>query len=526
MKATQHFLLHFFLQLFRFLEENIFILFILLFSLGVRISLHTDHTPFWDASAYIMMGKYIFSLGEVAALQPLRPVFWPMILGFLWKIHLDPIALGKILVLLFSLGSTLIVYLIGKIIFDKRVGAVAALFLSFSPTYFFWGNTLYTGIPSTFFGLLGIYLIFNKRFFWSGFLLGIAFVTRFYQFSLFLCIALMILYSKIIRKSDINPKEIIRFFLGFIVVIIPLFFIFNIVVYGHPFRPFIDIYVSQLEVVHQYYKNPFFYLVHLLTKENFCMLFLPVGAFFVIRKDYRLGENGSLKRMIICSMALFFLCSLHLNKVQDTRFLIPTLSSLYLISACGIVKLWDFFKKKNWGIYLISGLAISCIIFGFYHVKKIRYPKYQLTVFQKFIQLNEDKFKGSYVWITNPDHLVFANSLKAEFIEYSFNTTTAKELQGRLDVPDLILFNYPEFPCRPKGNFKCEAEKKRLIAKIAENFHTVWSYKNDGGEVMGGIFINPEKKIRLQKGTKRSETRIQPWSLKGMKTGSFHQKNF
>ena len=91
------------------------ILGILIIALIARLILFFDYHPiWWDSAVYIGMGKYIFSLGNQGLWEPLRPIIWPIILGFFWKIKLDPLFFGRLLNVFLSLGAVYLTYIISK----------------------------------------------------------------------------------------------------------------------------------------------------------------------------------------------------------------------------------------------------------------------------------------------------------------------------------------------------------------------------------------------------------------------------
>jgi len=67
---------------------NFFLYSILIFFIISKILfLLYENNVWWDAAVYIGMGKYIFSLGDAGFWEASRPIVWPIILGFLWKIN-------------------------------------------------------------------------------------------------------------------------------------------------------------------------------------------------------------------------------------------------------------------------------------------------------------------------------------------------------------------------------------------------------------------------------------------------------
>jgi len=138
--------------------KNKQILIVILVSLISRLIFFFSYHPiWWDSAVYLSMGKYIFSFGKVGFWEYTRPVLWPIILGFFWKLGLNAVIIGRILELFFSLGIIYLTYLIANEIFNKRTALISSLILSFTPTFFFFGYRLYTSIPSAFLSLLAIY---------------------------------------------------------------------------------------------------------------------------------------------------------------------------------------------------------------------------------------------------------------------------------------------------------------------------------------------------------------------------------
>jgi len=108
--------------------KKIILCLILLFFLLVKIlHLLEQKGVSWDSAVYIEMGKYIFSFGKIGLWEPARALVWPIFLGFLWKIGLNPIIFGRITGLIFSLGCIYLVYLIGRKVFNEKIALLSAL---------------------------------------------------------------------------------------------------------------------------------------------------------------------------------------------------------------------------------------------------------------------------------------------------------------------------------------------------------------------------------------------------------------
>ncbi len=69
--------------------------------------------------------------------------------------------LGRVVVILFSMGTIYLVYEIGKKFKDKNMGIIAMFFLGFNYLYFRESRFLYYNIPVTFFIMLAFLFILN-----------------------------------------------------------------------------------------------------------------------------------------------------------------------------------------------------------------------------------------------------------------------------------------------------------------------------------------------------------------------------
>ena len=180
---------------------KIFLSIFFLFFIVRIFSLFITHDIWWDSSVFVGMGKYIYSFSESGLWEASRPLVWPLILGFFWKVGLDVIIFGKLMMVFFELGILLLTYLIADRLFDKKTAILSVVFLSLSSTFFLFGNVLQSGIPSSFFVLLGFYYFITGKYGLSGLFLGIAFMTRFFQIFAFIPLMLLLIYLVLKKKK-------------------------------------------------------------------------------------------------------------------------------------------------------------------------------------------------------------------------------------------------------------------------------------------------------------------------------------
>src|SRR3989338_4171249 len=127
-------------------KNKIICIILFLFFAAKFFTLPNYRIVWWDSAVYTGMGKYIYSFGNAGLWEATRTVAWPLMLGFLWKIGLNAVFVGRILEIVFGSLCILLAYLIGKKLFNERTGLLASALLAFSPTFFFFNGVMLTEI--------------------------------------------------------------------------------------------------------------------------------------------------------------------------------------------------------------------------------------------------------------------------------------------------------------------------------------------------------------------------------------------
>ena len=220
------------------IKENYLLLSLFAIFILLKIITATKvHQIIWDEAVYIGMGKFLFSFGKAGLWESIRPLGLPILLGAIWKLKLNTILFAEILAVLFSLGNILLVYLITKETFNKTTAVIAAFILSITPLFFLYSSYILTGIASTFFALLAIYIYISKENLpLVGFFTALTFLFRFPQGLLLVAILFSIFINEMITRQSIKntlkklkvsvKKNYYPFILSFCLTILP-FLIFN-----------------------------------------------------------------------------------------------------------------------------------------------------------------------------------------------------------------------------------------------------------------------------------------------------------
>jgi hypothetical protein len=446
--------------------KQIILYLIMLFFLLIKIfHLINQKGMTWDSAVYIGMGRYIFSLGKIGLWESSRALVWPVFLGFLWRIGLNPVVFGKILELMFGLGCIYLVYLIGKDIFNEKIALLSAFFLAFSPTFLFYSSNMLTGIVSTFFSLLGIYFLIGNKYFLAGLFVSLGFMTRFLQlFVLIVIIFMLFLYKKNKLKNIINLSY------GFLIILIP-YLILNIFLYKNPIYPLL-LQVFMSKYTGWIFNQPLsFYFINLF-KENFLILFAIIGTIIILKqKDY--------KKSIILGIFLLFFVFFNLIAHKEMRFILVFLPYMCLTMSYGIFKSLKLVKKRKKLFNLV--VIIVGIVLLVQISSQIKVPMYK--EYGKFMDYVEKDDVKEGIWISNPIFIVNSNKKADELIYYPlYNSKRIDVLKGKLLKTNHILIDTCDIlPC-PAADKNCYGETGNFLDLIEEDFEAFYYKKEDSCE--------------------------------------------
>jgi len=398
-----------------FIEKNKLILLILFLALLTRLLFFFNHHPiWWDSAVYLGMGKYIFSLGKQGLWEPIRPIVWPIILGFLWKLKLNPIFFGRLLNIIMSLAIIYLTFYITKKLYNKKAALIASIFISFSSVFFFFNYRLYTEIPAILFVLLAFFFYFKEKFFFTGLFLALSFLTKFPAGIFSVCFVLIILWKK-------QFKKISFLFYGFILPILP-YLILNQRLYSNLLFPFLSAStlikkVLGCTILRQYTWYSYFFFI---IKDNILNLFALFGIYHTIKKY---NKNK------ILLLLLFFLPLIYFIQLpcREYRYIILFLPFLSILTAKGISSIIKKMDKKHFSKIIILIIIISLSFSLTYYL--LTEPGKLIPEREDFYRFAENKSILHEVWITNPIINLYL-SKKANLLYYPvYNINTIFNFQ-------------------------------------------------------------------------------------------------
>lgn len=436
------------------------IFYILLSALAVRLIFLFDyHEIWWDAAVYIGMGKYILSFAQQGLWEPIRPIIWPLLLGLIWKIKINTTFFGIILTTMFSLAIIYLTYSIAKENYDKNTAAIASILVAFSSIFFFFNYRLYVEIPSLFFVLLSLFLIYKKRYFFSGISIALAFLTKFPS-----GIFLITLLPLIIYKKDLKP--FFYYIAGFTTATAP-YLILNYILYNNPVFPFTSASEIITKVAGCNYINyhPWHSYFIFIIKDNFFNIFTLAGLYFTLKKPSR-------KNITVVLSLLFPLVYFMQMNCREYRYIIMFIPFLSILSAYGISKSFSrVIKKYSKIIFIIIGIISITLAMTYYYDNE---PKAKIIPREEFYHFATGKNITGEIWIANPQVNLYVQK-KVKLLYYPLYTS-----ESITDIEDYMITSNTSYifldtcgggmTCIPEDT-ECKRKTAEFISSIKSNFN-------------------------------------------------------
>ncbi len=452
-------------------KENRLFLGVLIFAFAVRLYFFfqtLDQAVWWDAGDYLSQAKYIGGLIKFDYIfNPRRPFFLAVLWGTLFRLGFGETML-RITELLFSIFGILGIYLIGKKMFNYKVGLISSFLLAIFWQHLFFSFRLMTEIPTLTFFLFAMY------FFWRGYVkkekpkkflplfglfLGLSLLTR--GGTLMMGLSLFLFLITTDKLKFLKNKYL--WIAGIIVALImSTFFIF---VYfqsgGNPVKQYVGIGEGRFSAkksmglpgILTY--SGFFpeYLGWALLIPFLLGLLIFLSDIF-IRLDMVWKNNPILKKNLFLFFWLIVPFLFHSIVIghMEPRYLIMAFPPFFIILSKGLIKIGKEAEKhqKSLGIILI----ISVLILGSF---------YQLSQAKAVIQNKKESYmevKKAGLWIkenSSPGDIVLSMSIFQNM--YYSERKTYRIPQNQTEFHRIVKDLKPEY----------------YVVSIFEN-HPSWSY--------------------------------------------------
>jgi len=336
-----------------------------------------SNVPWWDESVYLNLGSDLsknplhyslkdsgwndfIPIGEDENYNSpkigFRPPLLPYILAIFYVLNLD--FLIKFLLPLMGTLTIFLVYLLGKEIFDKKIGLISAAIFSFIPIHVIYSAKVLNDVLVTFL------IVLSFLFFWKGFekgnnkykiffgiTLGIGLLAR---YTMLWIIPLFPAYLLIRDKSlkFFKDKHLWYAIIAFFIVLIP-WFVYGYFEYGNILGGFLHgfraaAYWGGKQSWLFFFIN-FWYIFSILL---ILFIFSLIWIFF--KKEYRK------KRIYLLLLwSIFYFIMLIVMPHKEGRFVIPIIPAMSLIIGYCLNKVKNYKKI----IFTIIFLAVLLILF-------------------------------------------------------------------------------------------------------------------------------------------------------------------
>ena len=446
-------------------KHRIILIAILAFAFILRLKYMTVNAAlWWDEADYLTLAKhYGLGLPEMAA--PWRARALSMLLGIFYWLGANELIMRFVWVLL-SVSGVLFTYIIGKRLYGKAVGLLSALFLSVYFEYLFWSArfsldvfvlVVYTAIMFLFWKGY-VKQEGNKYLYIAAGLFGFGIFA--YESIAFIFIIILLFLILTERLNFLKKKQLWYALLIALLVILP-FAAYNQARLGHPYPRFeqqVALFTEEApqnelsRPVKEIVLDIFTYaksFPYLLKWPLFIAFAIGLSMFVNLFLGFDLlfkGKNPGLKRDLFIFLwggivlLLFSLIQAFSAWIYEPRFIFPMMPVVFIITACGIVRIFNFIKKYNQLIAVIAVIALVSIgIFA------------QMTFADKLIKSKSDSFrpqKEAGMWLKQnlqKDEPVIGCFMFLPFVYYTERKAIGFTWQNETQVEEILQAHRPQF---------------------------------------------------------------------------------
>ena len=461
----------------RIIKKNKWLIAIFIVALLIRIIfIFSMPIKLWDETIYLNLGydlsknplDYSFSNGwsdfipsggddiytwpkagfRAPVLPYLISIFYLFNLGFLLNF----------LIPLIGALSVVLIYKLGKELFNHKLGLISSLLFTFIPLHIFYSGRILTEVLFTFFVLLTFISFWKgyeknnkKHKILFGVFLALALLSR---YTALWIMPIFLLYFLIRDKSFKFLKDkYLWYSIGvFFLTLVP-WFIYGLVEYNNPIGAFIHGFKASA-----YWgglQSGYFFF------DYWWQMFSIVGLISIFGFLYILYKKEFLRKEIYLLLLWFiiFLGIAIYMPHKEERFIIPIIPVLVILSSFFVNKIA---KYKETLLVIIILILIISVGLNFHNTFKT-YHNVNTDCFEQ-IEFQLKKIKGDFLMVSeNPP--LFRYSIKQESTYYPniLNEETIRELENSSSKPVYFLFT--------RFNSGFEIEKWQNLKKImVENY--------------------------------------------------------
>jgi len=464
------------------MNKNYPLLIILAVALIIRLFFAFSwHEIWWDAGVYIGMGKYLFSGGTAGLWEHIRPPFVPIVLGLFWKIGLDTVFFGRLFEIALMLGIVWLTYALAKHWWDEKTAIISSLIIALSPIFYYLSFHQYTEVPSTFFALLALWFFVKEKYIWSGFSVGLAFISKFTPGIFIAILVFVLLISK-------KWKQAVFTGIGFSIIAVP-YFLYSWIAYGSPLAIFFaaqDAISKALGCNVLRYRPGWYYGWWLVFSETKLHLMAIPGLYALYTRWRKPHLLFILSLLVPAAYLVKISC-------HDYRYLTLLLPFIAMLTALGVVWIYNLMKiKKKWMftvLVIILGIWMLSTTVSYYYGNEVQQP--DVVAEEYFSYLSGKDIRGE-IWISNPIVAAHTNA-KLEKLYYPIYgarssgdfTEYVRANYGKIGA--VLLDNCGGGIICPPDEADCPAKTQELINDLDKKF--VRAFDKESGRCWYRIWV-------------------------------------
>ena len=468
--------------------NNILLIGILVLALAIRLYFffHTSGQTLWfDEGEYMSTAKH-WAFNLPFNLGPLRPPLFMAFGALGYILGLGENILKFILVLLPSFLLVYCVYLLGKEMYDERIGLIASFLTAMSWTLLFWTNRFQPDFFSMCFQVLAVFFMWKywkteqtKTIILAGICAAMGIMFKVSALLVPLSFMIFILFKD--RFSAFKNKNYYWFSLAFIIILIP-YFIWSYMTFGTPIG-FSNYATSSATLPFDWNVIKFLPIIaegilFVLFLAGFVLALKFLLSIDILIKDKKLLMDPDVFNVIILVLITAFYI-FYIRNIED-RWVFLWLPFMFMLIGKALIFVYDFGKKYSKAISVL--LVIGLLAWGGYA---------QLAHGKAII----DAKKDSYLLVKEAALWMKENSEPSDKI-FTFSWTQTTYYAERETIYNIEgISNAKEF------DEYLQREKPRYIEISLFENHPVWLYQWAEGrsdlQIVQAYFADKEQKQPL-----------------------------
>ncbi|MBX4196781.1 glycosyltransferase family 39 protein [Candidatus Pacearchaeota archaeon] len=435
-------------------SSSIYLIAILVFALILRIYLFYNtagQTLWWDEAEYMATAKH-WAFGVPYDLNPQRPPLFQFLAAILFKVGLGESFIKFTISLIPSVFLIFCIYLLGKEMFDEKIGLIAAFCASISWTFLFWSTRMQPDFLSMSCQTLAVWYMWK---YWKGDMkvhslaaLSGVFVALGFYFkisALLVPMIFMVFIALMDRLSAFKKKGYYIFSGAFLATLIP-YFIWSWSTFGNLFASKQGYTPDSLQFPIGWYNFKFYsmmtdgligvlfilFLIGVILAFRF-VLYLDV----LVKHKKRVFDPGLFSLLSLAFISAFYIFYI---KNTDDRWVFLWMPFIFMLVGVATVFIYKMIRPYGKAIAVIVVIALL----GFATYGQIVHAK----------MLDENK-KGSYAPVKDASLWIKENSLpndKVLSISYTQsvyyterNVSTYSTIYNTTAFEDYLQKNKPQF---------------------------------------------------------------------------------